>query len=286
MAPNSNGKRVKGTQVSRPFVYGTTARPFDPVKNPKPDGVPENHTHSWTAFVKGVDDTDITYWLKRVQFKLHDSYKDGPRMIEGAYGRPFAIHETGWGEFEIAVKMHYVNDSGEKPHTVYHNLKLHAYGSDDERQRQLDHGEIRSWVYEEQIFNEPYEHFFDILTTGAIPPSDPNFTAPAPGGKKGGAGSSGKGKAAAAANAAAGKPGGDVQPKRSEGGVLERSAMIPMKSTPDSPFSIEAEKLELKMLSDAAAKVREMLKEEEEEKKQLLARLQELKDTRVAEEAA
>ncbi|CAN8096283.1 unnamed protein product [Discula destructiva] len=275
MAPSNQGKRVKGIQVSRPFVYGTTARPFDPVKNPKPAGVPDNHTHSWTAFLKGVDDTDITYWLKRVQFKLHDSYKDGPRMIDAEYGKPFAIHETGWGEFEIAIKMHYVAESGEKPHTVYHNLKLHAYGTDDERQLQVANGEIRSWVYEEQIFNEPFEHFFDVLTTGAIPPSDPNFTAPAPGGKKG----SGKSKAAV------GKA-GDVQPKRSEGGVLERSAMIPMKSTTDSPFSIEAEKLELKMLSDAMAKVREMLKEEEEEKKQLLARLQSLKDEKATEEVA
>lgn len=277
MAPSNQGKRVKGIQVCRPFVFGTTARPFDPVKNPKPDGVPENHTHSWTAFLKGVDDTDITYWLKRVQFKLHDSYKDGPRMIDSEYGKPFMIHETGWGEFEIAIKMHYVAESAEKPHTVYHNLKLHAYGSDDERELQIANGEIRSWVYEEQIFNEPFEHFFDVLTTGAVPANDPNFTAPAPGSKK----ASGKGKAAAAA----GKP-GDVQPKRSEGGVLERSAMIPMKSTTDSPFSIEAEKLELKMLSDAAAKVRDMLKDEEEEKKQLLAKLQSLKDDRARDEAA
>lgn len=257
MAPASNaGKRVKGIQVARPFVYGTTARPFDPVKNPKPPGVPDDHTHSWTAFVKGVDDTDITYWLKRVQFKLHESYRDGPRMVDGVQGKPFVISETGWGEFEIAIKMHYVADSGEKPHTVYHMLKLHAYGTDEDRAAQVANGEVRSWVYEEQLFNEPFEHFFDTLTTGAVPPSDPNFTAPTPGGKKG----SGKGKAAAAKT-------GDIQPKRSEGGVLERSAMIPMKSTPDQPFSHEAEKLELNMINNAMAKVMEMLKAEEADAK-------------------
>lgn len=74
MAPPSGaGKRVKGRQVFRPFVYGTTARPFDDKLNPKPPGTPDNHTHSWEVFVKGVDGTDITYWLKRVQFKLHDT---------------------------------------------------------------------------------------------------------------------------------------------------------------------------------------------------------------------
>ncbi|KAF3355003.1 Putative transcription initiation factor IIA small chain [Verticillium dahliae VDG1] len=73
MAPPSNlGKRVKGTQVCRPFIYGTTAIPFGP-QNPKPPGVPDDHTHSWQVFVKGLDDTDITYWLRRIQFKLHES---------------------------------------------------------------------------------------------------------------------------------------------------------------------------------------------------------------------
>src|SRR5277367_1663590 len=73
MAPPNSQKRVKGVQIYRPFVFGTVARPFDPVTNPKPEGTPVDHTHSWTVFVKGVDDTDITYWLKKVQFKLHES---------------------------------------------------------------------------------------------------------------------------------------------------------------------------------------------------------------------
>lgn len=73
MAPsNQLGKRVKLTQVRRPFVVGTTAVPFSPA-NPKPPGTPDNHTHSWQVFVKGLEDTDITYWLRRVQFKLHES---------------------------------------------------------------------------------------------------------------------------------------------------------------------------------------------------------------------
>ena len=65
MAPsNTLGKRVKLTQVRRPFIVGT---------NPTPPGTPDNHTHSWQVFVKGLEDTDITYWVRRVQFKLHES---------------------------------------------------------------------------------------------------------------------------------------------------------------------------------------------------------------------
>lgn len=71
--PNTLGKRMKGVQICRPFIYGTTARPFDEKTNPKPPGVPDGHTHSWRVFIKGVDDVDLTYWLRRVQFKFHES---------------------------------------------------------------------------------------------------------------------------------------------------------------------------------------------------------------------
>lgn len=71
--PNQLGKRMKGVQICRPFIYGTTARQFDDKTNPKPPGVPDGHTHSWQVFIKGIDDVDLTYWLRRVQFKLHES---------------------------------------------------------------------------------------------------------------------------------------------------------------------------------------------------------------------
>jgi YEATS domain-containing protein 4 len=80
MAPPNNQKRVKGVSIRRPFVYGTTARKFSET-NPKPPGTAEEHTHSWTVFVKGVDDTDITYWCKKVQFKLHESIPNHLRSI-------------------------------------------------------------------------------------------------------------------------------------------------------------------------------------------------------------
>lgn len=270
MAPSSNqGKRVKGKQVARPFVYGTTARPFDPEKNPKPPHVPDEHTHSWTVFVKGVDDVDVTYWLKRVQFKLHESIPNHVRMIDGEPGKPFVVNETGWGEFEITIKMYYVQESGEKAQTLYHHLRLHAYGTDAEKAAMNANGEVVSWIYEEQLFNEPYEHFFDILTTGAMPPSDPNFTAPAPGGKKGGKG----GKGGPAKGAA-----GEVVEKMTEGGVRERSAMIPQKSRPGQPFSKEAEDLEMGIIKEAMEKVAKMMKEVEQDTLSKQNHLKQLKE--------
>ncbi|KAK5664260.1 hypothetical protein OQA88_478 [Cercophora sp. LCS_1] len=254
MAPPA-GKRVKGVQIFRPFVYGTTARPFNEKTNPKPPGIPDDHTHSWTVFVKGIDDVDVTYWLRRVQFKLHESIPNHVRMVEGEKGKPFLINETGWGEFEITIKLYYVPESGEKPQTLYHHLRLHPYGrNDEEREAMRASGEVLSWTYEDQIFNEPYEAFYDILTTGA---------GIGPAGSKPG----GKGKTKAK----------EQEAQRSEGGVLERSAMIPMTNRPAQPFSRETEQLEVKKLKEAMVKVEEMTKAMIADLDKKQARLQELK---------
>jgi YEATS domain-containing protein 4 len=80
MAPPNTQKRVKGVQIYRPFIFGSTAKLFGE-DNPKPPGTPVDHTHSWTVFVKGVDDLDITYWCKKVQFKLHESIPNHMRSM-------------------------------------------------------------------------------------------------------------------------------------------------------------------------------------------------------------
>ncbi|KAL2271588.1 hypothetical protein VTJ83DRAFT_959 [Remersonia thermophila] len=303
MAPPT-GKRVKGVQIFRPFVYGTTAKPFDEKTNPKPPGVPDDHTHSWTVFVKGIDDVDITYWLRRVQFKLHESIPNHVRMIEGEKGKPFEVHETGWGEFEIAIKLYYVPESAEKPQTLYHHLRLHPYGRTEAEKEtmRLAGGEIISWAYEEQIFNEPYEPFYEMLTSGAMPPAHPLPHGP------GGVGGGGAASSAAStptqpghhkSNSKSSISGGggkvkdkdkdkdkEVQMIRSEGGVLERSAMIPLVNRPGQPFSRETEQVEIKKLQEAMVKVEEMVKKSKEEVQRKEARLKELKAEAAAAAAA
>ncbi|KAI1268672.1 yeats family-domain-containing protein [Xylariaceae sp. FL1019] len=240
MAPPA-GKRVKGVQIFRPFQYGTTARPFNDTDNPRPAGVPADHTHSWKVFVKGPDNTDVFYWLRRVQFKLHESIPNHLRTVEaetiikeneaGAKSgkkptKEFAVYETGWGEFEITIKLYYDSKSGEKPQTLYHHLRLHPYGrTEAEREAMRSTGEVTAHTYEEQIFNEPFEDFHKILTSGAR--------------DKGATGGKGKGKGKAS------------QPTAAPGDIKERSAMIPLTTRPGEPFSRETEAAEVKKLADA-----------------------------------
>ncbi|VUC26412.1 unnamed protein product [Clonostachys rosea] len=259
--PNQLGKRVKLTQVRRPFIVGSTALPFSET-NPRPAGVPDNHTHSWQVFVKGVEDTDITYWLRRVQFKLHESIPNYVRMVDGEPGKPFVVNETGWGEFDIAIKLYYVNDSGEKPQTLYHYLRLHPYGRTEEEKQAMimENGEIRSWSYEEQLFNEPFDVFYRILTSGAVPK-----------GWKGPPASGGKGKGGKGKNKAP-----PPLPSPDSGDVWERTAMIPNSNRPGQPFSRETEAAEVKKLRDAQTTTEEWsqkILQELKGKEDLLAKL-------------
>jgi YEATS domain-containing protein 4 len=41
---------------------------------------------------------------------------------------PFKVSETGWGEFAVQIRLQFVAESGEKPLTLTHSIKLHHWG--------------------------------------------------------------------------------------------------------------------------------------------------------------
>ncbi|KAE8380301.1 transcription initiation factor IIF, auxiliary subunit [Aspergillus bertholletiae] len=233
-------KRVRGVSIFRPFVFGSEAQPFDPAK--KPPNAPADHTHQWRVFVKGVNDEDISYWLKKVQFKLHETYAQNIRTIEQP---PFEVTETGWGEFEIQIKLYFVPESMEKPQTLWHSLKLHPYGPDAEAMKER-RDQVISQNYEEIVFNEPVEQFHDLLTGGAVS-AQPQ-----------------KGK------------GGKNTKQSSQRNV--RTADIPPNDSPGNPYSKATESKELDRLGEASRTVEQMIKEEKErliEREKKLAELRE-----------
>ena len=85
---------------------------------------------------------------------------------------PFSVTETGWGEFEVQIKIFFVPEAGEKPLTVLHHLKLHPWsgptslppvpaaepGSSAEAPAAPALPPVvHSWQYEEIVFPEPLE---------------------------------------------------------------------------------------------------------------------------------
>ena len=169
-------------------------------------------------------------------------------MIESP---PFEVSESGWGEFEVQLKLYFVPEAGEKAQTLWHALKLHPYGDDADGQR-LRRDAIVSQNYEEVIFSEPVEAFFDVLTSGPPPATGPR---------------GGKGGAKGAKQHQAGMVG------RGRG---ERSAEVPYAPSVENPYSLKREGEELDRLREAARQVeglmrveRGRLREREEEMEEL-----------------
>lgn len=99
------------------------------------------HTHRWTVALRsapsphpdatpaeqptrigGVD--DYSYFIKKVQFKLHETIPNSLRTLDKP---PWEVTETGWGEFDLQIKVFFVNEAYEKPLQFYHHLKLHPW---------------------------------------------------------------------------------------------------------------------------------------------------------------
>lgn len=169
--PPAVSKRIKTLSVTRPIIYGNTAKKFGEVR---PPNAPAEHTHLWTIFVRGPQNEDISYIIKKVVFKLHDTYPNATRTIEAP---PFELTETGWGEFEINVKIHFVDEANEKMVSFYHHLRLHPYYN-IKSEPQQPNDEISSIFYDELVFNEPNEEFFKILMSrpGNLLPSNKTET--------------------------------------------------------------------------------------------------------------
>lgn len=130
--------------------------------------------------MRGINNEDISYFVRKVAFKLHDTYENPnrgevvvPRLVccrlEAASVTdpglsvflvvekpPFEVSETGWGEFDIIIKIHFNPSSGEKPLTLYHHLRLHPYEEDGLANPWPKQKPVTSYSYDEIVccFNE------------------------------------------------------------------------------------------------------------------------------------
>uniref|UniRef100_UPI00358EF5E9 YEATS domain-containing protein 4-like isoform X1 n=1 Tax=Myxine glutinosa TaxID=7769 RepID=UPI00358EF5E9 len=137
----ASGGRAKGVTIVKALVYGNVSRFFG--KKRKEDG----HTHQWTMYVKPFHNEDMSTYVKKIQFKLHESYRNPLRVVTKP---PYEITETGWGEFEIIINIFFI-DPDEKPVTVYHHLKLYH----NEPNIMLGKKALVSEFYDEMIFQDP-----------------------------------------------------------------------------------------------------------------------------------
>uniref|UniRef100_A0A8C9WSM5 YEATS domain containing 4 n=1 Tax=Scleropages formosus TaxID=113540 RepID=A0A8C9WSM5_SCLFO len=179
MEINKHHVSAQGVTIVKPIVFGNVARYFG--KKREEDG----HTHQWTVYVKpyrnevwhpdlsafghhgppfGASSVHISHfslqdmsaYVKKIQFKLHESYGNPLRVVTKP---PYEITETGWGEFEIIIKIFFI-DPNERPVTLYHLLKL--FQSDSSA---MPKKTVVSEFYDEMIFQDPTAMMQQLLTT-------------------------------------------------------------------------------------------------------------------------
>jgi transcription initiation factor IIF auxiliary subunit len=78
---------------------------------------------------------------------------------------PFEVSETGWGEFQIQIKI-YFHDAPEKPLLLVHNLRLYEAGEDLEAQLKGDCRPVVAESYEEIVQEH---HRPSLPSSNAIP---------------------------------------------------------------------------------------------------------------------
>lgn len=61
-------------KITKSIVYGSIATP---IKKPESD-----HTHKWTVYVKGAFNDDISAYVKKVVFRLHESFTNPTRSTQ------------------------------------------------------------------------------------------------------------------------------------------------------------------------------------------------------------
>ncbi|KAL8156421.1 transcription initiation factor TFIID subunit 14b-like isoform X1 [Apium graveolens] len=139
-------KKLKDVEITVPIVYGNVA--FWLGKKAS-----EYQSHKWTVYVRGATNEDLSVVVKRAVFQLHSSFNNPTRVVESP---PFELSESGWGEFEIAITLHFHSDVCDKPLHLYHHLKLYP---EDESGPMSTKKPVVVESYDEIVFTEPSEGF-------------------------------------------------------------------------------------------------------------------------------
>ena len=138
----------KNQIIVKPFVYGSVA--INLGKKSK-----EDTTHKWCVYVRGVNNENISNFIKSVQFTLHSTFPNNVRVINKW---PFELYEMGWGEFDIKIKIDLIDESV-KPIELTHALKFY----NQPHQSQSSKKPVVSENYDEIIFVNPKPEILEQL---------------------------------------------------------------------------------------------------------------------------
>ena len=138
----------KNIIIVKPFIYGSVA--INLGKKSK-----EETTHKWCVYVRGVNNENISNFIKSVKFTLHDTFPNNVRVINKW---PFELYEMGWGEFDIKIQIQLIDETV-KPIDLVHTLKFY----NQQKQSGSSKRPVVSENYEEIIFVNPKPEILEQL---------------------------------------------------------------------------------------------------------------------------
>eukprot|EP00698_Gefionella_okellyi_P020562 TRINITY_DN6465_c0_g1_i1.p1 TRINITY_DN6465_c0_g1~~TRINITY_DN6465_c0_g1_i1.p1 ORF type:complete len:275 (-),score=53.46 TRINITY_DN6465_c0_g1_i1:37-861(-) len=147
------GKRLKGVAVEKAIVTGSQAYWLGKVNRR-----PEEASHEWHVYLRAANNEDMSYFIKKVVFHLHETFNPPRREFEEP---PYEVTESGWGEFDIGIQIFFV-DPVEKPVYLLHSLKLFSHDGTPVSTQVP----VVQELYDEIVFNDPTEGFYKRLVAG------------------------------------------------------------------------------------------------------------------------
>jgi len=165
-------KRVPDTAVAVPIVYGSIAIFLGKKAH-------ETATHKWTLLLRGPNDEDLSVFISKVAFSLHESFQEPVRVVEKP---PYEVTELGWGEFAAKIRI-FFRDPEEQPIDIVHVIKLYpqnmppaaalAASAAASAANVANRKPVVAETYDEIVFAEPTAQFRQLLLS-CVPPSAPS----------------------------------------------------------------------------------------------------------------
>lgn len=81
---------------------------------------PEGFTHDWEVYVRGCNGADISHYVDKVMFHLHETFPKPKRVIKEP---PYLLKMSGYAGFVLPIDV-YLKNSGGEPRKIRFNYDL------------------------------------------------------------------------------------------------------------------------------------------------------------------
>lgn len=86
---------------------------------------PEGFTHDWEVFVRGQEGADISIFVEKVVFHLHETFPKPKRVVREP---PFSVKESGYAGFNLPIEIYVKNKDEPKKIKFNYDLNLPQTG--------------------------------------------------------------------------------------------------------------------------------------------------------------